>query len=120
MYDVFRDMAFKSDLDALILGVLQEGERHGYEIAKRIRELSDTALAVGEGQLYPALHRLERDGLVAATWLPQEGKPPRKVYHLTEEGKGALVAHRQEWERFAQSVDRILTPGKLKPGANHA
>ena len=60
------------------------------------------------------------DGLVAATWIPQEGKPPRKVYHLTEAGKGALVAHRQEWERFAQSVDRILTPGKLKPGANHA
>jgi PadR family transcriptional regulator, regulatory protein PadR len=120
MYDHPRDMAFKSDLDALILGVLQEGERHGYEIAKRIRELSETALAVGEGQLYPALHRLERDGLVAATWIPQEGKPPRKVYHLTDEGRGALATHRLEWERFANSVDRILTPGKLKPGANHA
>lgn len=112
-------MAFKSDLDALILGVLQEGERHGYEIAKRIRELSDTALAVGEGQLYPALHRLERDGMVAATWVPQEGKPPRKVYHLTDEGRGALTAHRQEWERFAKSVDRILSPAQLKPGTGH-
>lgn len=120
MYDDSRDMAFKSDLDALILGVLQDGERHGYEIAKRIRELSDTALAVGEGQLYPALHRLERDGLVAATWIPQEGKPPRKVYHLTEDGNGALVAHRREWERFAQSVDRILKPTPLKPGTSHA
>jgi transcriptional regulator len=116
MYDDARAMAFKSDLEALILGVLQEGDRHGYEIAKRIRELSDTALAVGEGQLYPALHRLEKDGFVAATWIPQEGKPPRKVYRLTDEGNGALAAHRQEWERFAKSVDRILTPGKLRPG----
>lgn len=117
MYIVSGDMAFKSDLDALILGVLQEGERHGYEIAKRIRELSDTALAVGEGQLYPALHRLEKDGLVAATWVPQEGKPPRKVYHLTDEGSGALATHVREWQKFSESVNRILTPAKVRrPG----
>jgi len=116
MYDDPRAMAFKSDLEALILGVLSEAERHGYEIAKRIRELSDTALAVGEGQLYPALHRLEKDGLVAATWVPQEGKPPRKVYRLTDEGTEALAGHRREWEKFAQGVDRILKPGQLKQG----
>jgi transcriptional regulator len=101
-------MAFKGDLEALVLGVLEGTEMHGYEISKRIRQLSETALSVGEGQLYPALHRLERDGLVAANWIPQEGKPPRKVYRLTDEGTAALAEHRKEWERFATGVRSIL------------
>jgi len=108
MYIVSRDMAFKGDLDALVLGVLEGTELHGYEISKRIRQLSDTALAVGEGQLYPALHALERDGMVVATWVPQEGKPPRKVYRLTEGGEAALADHRKEWERFAKGVNQVL------------
>jgi len=108
MYDEKRDMAFKGDLEALVLGVLEGTEMHGYEISKRIRQLSETALSVGEGQLYPALHKLEQDGLVAATWIPQEGKPPRKVYRLTEEGSGALAKHRAEWAKFAGGVSRIL------------
>ncbi len=65
-------MAFKGDLEALVLGVLQGGSLHGYEMAKRIRQSSESALSVGEGQLYPALHRLEREGrrgdLGAAGW----------------------------------------------------
>ena len=105
-------MAFKGDLEALVLGVLEGTQLHGYEISKRIRQLSDTALAVGEGQLYPALHRLERDGMVAATWVPQEGKPPRKVYRLTEEGAGLLEEHKREWERFARGVNQVL---RLRP-----
>jgi len=112
-------LAFKGDLEALILGVLQAGELHGYEISKRIRELSDTALAVGEGQLYPALHRLERDGMVAATWVPQEGKPPRKVYRLTDDGNGELARHQREWSKFAEGVAAILAPRDLKPGTSH-
>lgn len=108
MYSGPRDMAFKGDLDALILGVLEGVELHGYEISKRIKQLSDTALSVGEGQLYPALHRLEHEGLVAATWVPQEGKPPRKVYRLTDDGAGKLARHRAEWEKFASGVNRIL------------
>lgn len=101
-------MAFKGDLEALVLGVLEGTQLHGYEISKRIRQLSDTALAVGEGQIYPALHRLERDGMVAAIWVPQEGKPPRKVYRLTDEGVGLLETHKREWERFARGVNQVL------------
>lgn len=108
MYDASRDMAFKGDLEALVLGILEGTEMHGYEISKRIRQVSDTALAVGEGQLYPALHALERDGMVVATWFPQEGKPPRKVYRLTEQGSAALAEHRKEWERFANGVNQVL------------
>jgi PadR family transcriptional regulator PadR len=54
-------MAFKGDLEALVLGVLQDGELHGYEISKRIKLISAKALQVGEGQLYPALHKLEKE-----------------------------------------------------------
>jgi len=114
MYIDSRDMAFKGDLEALVLGVLEGTELHGYEISKRIRQLSDTALAVGEGQLYPALHALERDGMVVATWIPQEGKPPRKVYRLTEDGTACLAEHRKEWERFQKGVNQVL---RLRPAS---
>jgi len=111
MYDVHRDMAFKGDLEALILGVLDGAELHGYQIAKRIRQLSQEALAVGEGQLYPALHSLDQAGLVSATWVPQEGKPPRRVYRLTDAGVLRLSRKRQDWKRFSEGVAAILGPG---------
>jgi PadR family transcriptional regulator, regulatory protein PadR len=101
-------MAFRSDLESLILGVLQTEALHGYEIAKRIKEAGSEILAVGEGQLYPALHRLERDGLITATWVPQEGRPARKVYSLTEGGSAELSDRRKLWENFANSVNRVL------------
>lgn len=112
-------MAFKTDLEALVLGVLQEQPLHGYEIAKRIKLLSEKALSVGEGQLYPALHKLERDGMVEAEWIPQEGKPPRKVYRLTQKGDGALVEWRREWSKFAEGVSTILHPRGLEPEGSH-
>ena len=111
-------MAFKGDLETLVLGVLQGGSLHGYEIAKRIRQSSESALSVGEGQLYPALHRLEREGLVAATWQPQEGKPARKVYFLTPGGLDELDRRRTLWERFAQSVSVILSPTRAGEEGN--
>jgi PadR family transcriptional regulator, regulatory protein PadR len=102
-------MAFKSDLDALILGVLQGEALHGYEIAKRIRLRSERSLKIGEGQLYPALHRLEEEGRVQAQWVPQEGKPSRKVYRLTKEGRVKLVEHQNAWREFADGVSAVLT-----------
>ena len=103
-------MAFRGDLEALVLGALDTGSAHGYEIARRIKAVSEDALAVGEGLLYPALHALEREGLVVAEWVPQEGKPNRKVYHLTEGGKGALARKRKEWQRFSAGVSAVLKP----------
>lgn len=107
-------MAFRGDLDALILGVLTVGQMHGYEISKRINEAGDTdengtpSVRVQEGQLYPLLHRLENEGLIEANWLPQEGKPARKVYRLTEAGRGALESKRASWRLFARSVSNLL------------
>ena len=103
-------MAFKGDLEALVLGALDDGAAHGYEIARRIKRVSEEALAVGEGLLYPALHGLERDGMVAAEWVPQEGKPNRKVYRLTDAGRGALAKKRREWQRFSAGITAVLRP----------
>ena len=110
-------MAFRGDLEALILGVLQSDALHGYEIARRIKDAGSEALSVGEGQLYPALHRLERDGFVSATWIPQQGKPDRKVYAITDKGKAELVEKKRLWEQFSQSVAGVLN--SPKPEANH-
>ena len=103
-------MAFRGDLEALALGALDGGPAHGYEIARRIKATSDEALSVGEGLLYPALHGLEREGYVVAVWVPQEGKPNRKVYRLTDSGRGALAKKRREWQRFATGVAAVLRP----------
>src|SRR5471030_1752676 len=92
-------MAFKSDLEALILGVLHDGALHGYEISKRIKERGGETLAVGEGRLYPALHKLEADGKVTAKWEPREGKPPRRIYELTEIGRTELTVQQTAWRK---------------------
>lgn len=101
-------MAFKTDVEAVVLGVLGEGAKHGYEISKRIRELSGEVLSLGDGLIYPALHKMEKEGLVSAIWTPQEGKPARKTYTLTTHGSEALKRHREEWQRFQGGVLRIL------------
>jgi DNA-binding PadR family transcriptional regulator len=101
-------VAFKSDLEALILGVLHGGSLHGYEIAKRIRERGGDTLAVGEGRLYPALHKLESEGKVCARWEPQEGKPPRRLYELTEQGQKDLIEKKDAWSKFVSGVGSIL------------
>ena len=65
-----------------------------------------------EAQLYPVLHRLENDGMIEAQWVPQEGKPSRKVYALTEDGRRHLETKRTQWERFSTSVSQLMRPGK--------
>ncbi|GAB4456282.1 MAG: helix-turn-helix transcriptional regulator [Armatimonadaceae bacterium] len=109
-------MDFRSDLDAMVLGVLQDTSLHGYEITRRINERS-TAFRIKEGQLYPILHRLENEGHIAATWVPQEGKPDRKVYRLTDSGLNLLERKKRNWSEFVASVTAVLTPAK---GENHA
>lgn len=101
-------MEFRSDMNALLLGVLQSGPAHGYEIAKRVNALGEGTLKVGEAKLYPFLHRLEEEGLVVAEWIPQEGKPARKVYALTDRGIKALAEKRKAWSSFSDAVSRII------------
>jgi DNA-binding PadR family transcriptional regulator len=101
-------MAFRVDLEALILALLEFSSLHGYEIAKRLKESGSPALNVGEGLLYPALHKLEKEGRICATWLPQEGKPARKVYALTEGGREELERKRVQWAEFTEAIAGVM------------
>jgi DNA-binding PadR family transcriptional regulator len=81
----------------LVLAILAEGDSYGYAIIKRVAELSGGHLRWTDGMLYPVLHRLERQGLVAAKWGASESGRRRKYYRITREGRTALAAQRQRW-----------------------
>ena len=80
----------------------------------------DALLKLGEGQLYPILHRLEEDGLVLGDWEMQEGKPPRKVYKLSDSGLAALTERRREWSSFSKAVGNVLGANPMKEATNRA
>lgn len=102
-----RDLA-KGDLPALILAVLGDAPRHGYAIAREVERLSDDALTMREGSLYPALRVLEQDGLIVGTWQPQEKGADRKVYALTEAGKREMAKRTQELKDYATLLHTVL------------
>ncbi len=99
---------FKPDLSALVLGTLAAGPKHGYAITRAIREAGRGNLTLGEGQLYPVLHRLQELGFVSAEWHAQTGKPSRKVYTITEKGKRRLAKQRREWSEVSAGISSIL------------
>jgi PadR family transcriptional regulator, regulatory protein PadR len=82
----------------LVLAILAEGDSYGYAIIKRVTELSGGHLQWTDGMLYPVLHRLERQGHVAARWRASDNGRRRKYYRLTKEGRAQLAAHRQQWQ----------------------
>src|SRR5215475_14189277 len=88
----------------LVLAILAEGESYGYAIIKRVAELSGGHLQWTDGMLYPVLHRLERQGQVAAKWAESANGRRRKYYRITREGRSQLAAQRQQW----LVVDRTL------------
>jgi PadR family transcriptional regulator PadR len=97
-------------LDLLILRTLQAGPTHGHDIAKCIRRRSEDVLQVETGSLYPALHRLEARGWVAASWgLSEKGKRAR-YYRLTAAGRKQLVGEESKWEAFSRAMRLVLQP----------
>lgn len=109
-------MAFKSDNDALILGVLAERSLHGYEISKQIKLKSKDALTLPENKLYPALHKLEELGLISSEWVPQHGKPDRKVYSITQDGTRELQNQRSAWQKFVSNINSVMMDAASKEG----
>src|SRR4051812_45070669 len=95
-------------LDLLILRTLQLGPQHGHGIAVAIRTSSQEALQVEHGSLYPALHRLERQGLIEAEWKTTENKQRAKYYELTAKGRKQLQAERARWAQVTAAVARVL------------
>jgi PadR family transcriptional regulator PadR len=95
-------------LDFLILKTLSGGEMHGYAIARWIFDLSGEELQIDEGTLYPALHRMEDRGWVAAEWGLSENNRRAKFYRLTAKGRRELVARTAGWQRFTMAVNRVI------------
>jgi len=95
-------------LDLLILKTIWQEPLHGWGIAKKIQVLSGEVLSVGQGSLYPALHRLEQQGWITATWKDSDLGRPAKLYALTKEGKKQLERELQSWKRLSSAVELLI------------
>jgi PadR family transcriptional regulator PadR len=95
-------------LDLLILRVIALQPMHGWAIAQRIRQLSGDELRVGQGSLYPALHRLEQQGWIQAKWAASENNRRAKYYRLTAAGRQALEVETAEWERLSAAIALVV------------
>lgn len=95
-------------LDMLILRTLLLGENHGWGISQRIQQMSQDVLRVQQGSLYPALHRLEKQGLIGSEWGPSDNNRRAKFYRLTRTGRKRVEEEVSSWEALAAAVARIL------------
>ena len=95
-------------LDLLILKTVALEPRHGWAIAKRIRQISGDVLQVTQGSLYPALHRLEQQGWLKATWVSTESGRDAKVYALTGAGRRQLAKELESWDRLSGAIDLVI------------
>src|ERR1035438_1484117 len=96
-------------LDLLVLRVLANGETmHGYAIAERIEQISENVLQVGEGSLYPALHRMSEAGWIRSEWAPSENNRRARYYQITAAGRRQLAEKETEWLRAAEAITRVL------------
>jgi PadR family transcriptional regulator len=108
-----RDKEQKADLlqgtlDMLVLKAVARGPSHGYAIAEWIQNRSEDVLKVEEGALYPALHRLELQGLLSAEWGTSDNNRRAKYYELTPAGRKRLAAETEEWRRLSAAMSRIM------------
>jgi PadR family transcriptional regulator len=99
--------AVKGYLDPVILAVLASDALHGYAVIEELKARSGGELDLAEGTVYPALHRLERRGLLRSSWTTAEGRR-RRVYRLTGSGRRELASRTREWRTFARVVDGVL------------
>jgi transcriptional regulator len=104
-------------LDLLVLQTLRWGPSHGYGISQAIKANSNDILQVDTGSLYPALHRLERQNMIAADWRLSENKQRVRVYRLTTAGKKHLLAERSRWSRLSDAIAGVLDPAKRESEA---
>jgi len=95
-------------LDLLILKVVALGPLHGYGIAQRLRQISREVLQVQQGSLYPALHRLEKRGLLEASWAESDSARMAKFYKLSAKGRKQLASEEQTWRRMARAITLVL------------
>jgi transcriptional regulator len=97
----------KGSAELLILSLLDERERHGYDLAKLIERRSAGELTFHVASLYPILYRLERRGLIVGRWVEKAGQRRRRFYRLTAEGERTLAAQRRSWNTFFLALNRV-------------
>jgi transcriptional regulator len=98
-------------LDLLILKTISLEPKHGWAIAKRIQQVSRDALQIQQGSLYPALHRLEQQGWIAAEWRPTETGRMAKFYSLTRAGRGQMKRELATWTRLSEGINLVVQEG---------
>ena len=98
----------KGHLDMIVLAALSSGPAHGYAVIQEIRRRSSGAFELPEGTIYPALHRLEKSGLLSSRWTAGESGRQRRVYSLTRRGHRALADQRAVWQRFADAIGGLF------------
>jgi transcriptional regulator len=103
-----KDDILQGTLDMLVLKALQLGALHGWGITDRLAQGSSSVLQVGQGSLYPALYRLERQGLVASEWRTTENNRRARYYRLTRDGTRRLADERRQWLRMSEAVNMVL------------
>jgi PadR family transcriptional regulator PadR len=116
VYMMFTYMSFsnllgqlkRGTLEMLVLALLDDRPRHGYELAQIIQARSEGRLTFHVTALYPALYRLEDAGLLKGRWVEQPGQRRRRYYRLTRAGKRAVQRQRHEWQEFLRSLNRVL------------
>ena len=100
----------KGSAELLILSLLEKGERHGYEVAKLIRERSGGRLSFQASSLYPVLFRMETRGWIKGMWVERDGERRRRFYRLTDKGEAALARQRATWREFTLAVNLVVEP----------
>jgi PadR family transcriptional regulator, regulatory protein PadR len=98
----------RGNTPTMVLAVLKEAPRHGYAIAREVNRRTGHALKFKQGTLYPVLHALERDGLIAGEWEHPEGERPRKVYSITPQGQVEMERRAKAWSAFAAAMHRVI------------
>ena len=106
----------RGTLELLILKALSWGPRHGYAVVEWIQQATEDALLIGEGTLYPALHRLERRGGITAEWGVSDNNRQAKYYSLAKAGRARLHAGSSSWHRFVEVAGRALRATAPAPG----
>jgi DNA-binding PadR family transcriptional regulator len=107
----------KGSTNLLVLSVLDESPKYGYQIMRELERRSEGYFNMTAALLYPALHRLENDGLVVSEWQEGQGRRQRKYYTITEAGQRALAETANEWQIFIKKLSLML-PNQLAPGKN--
>lgn len=103
--------ALRGSLDLLVLKTLSLAPMHGWGISQRVQQISDGVLEVNQGSLYPALQRLEKDGLICSDWGRTENNRRARYYELTRAGRKALGEELESWRRFAAGLEAVLRTG---------